>query len=46
MKIRALSAEGVGGNHRLRLKTVLTNWTAELDLTQSRHDTLFNNSRF
>jgi hypothetical protein len=44
MEIRSLSAEGVGGDYRLGLKAVSADGTAQLDLTQCRHDTLFHHS--
>jgi hypothetical protein len=40
VKIRALSAEGVRGDHRLGLKAVSAHGTTQLDLAQRRHDTL------
>jgi hypothetical protein len=40
MEVSALTAEGVGGDHRLGLKAVSTDWTTQFDLTQRRHGTL------
>jgi hypothetical protein len=41
VKIGSFPPEGVGGDHRLRLKTVSADRTAQLDVTQRRHVSLY-----